>query len=107
MTATPTDLTLVDAPDAGSSLAITTLTELPRDLGVLLLAMGMVGVAAPGVPGTPALLAACVVLWPEGFGWLEHRFARRFPRAHRSSLNQVTRFHRDVERRYPSCPRLN
>jgi hypothetical protein len=104
MTSTSLEPSRVDAILLGDS-PCDTLTELPKELGILLFAVGVVGVVAPGVPGTPAMVAACVILWPEGFGWLEHYFARRFPRTHRMSLDQMTRYLRDMERRYPAHTR--
>lgn len=78
------------------------LEELPRELGVLLASVGFLGVILPGVAGTPALIAGGLVLWPRTFGKVEGWFSRRFPAAHRTSMEQVGRFLDDLERRYPN-----
>ena len=41
------------------------LKELPKEIGVMLIAAGVVGLILPG-PGTPALIAGGVALWPGG-----------------------------------------
>ena len=43
------------------------LRALPKEVGVMLLSAGVVGFVMPG-PGTPAIIAGGLVLWPEGFG---------------------------------------
>src|SRR5438132_8040435 len=42
----------------------------PKELGVMLVSAGLIGVVLPG-PGAPALLAGGLILWPEGFGKVE------------------------------------
>ena len=44
--------------------------DLPKEVGVMLLTAGIVGFILPG-PGTPAIIAGGLVLWPEAFGKLE------------------------------------
>jgi hypothetical protein len=77
------------------------LEELPRELGVLLASVGVLGVVLPGVAGAPALIAGGLVLWPKTFGKVEGWFSARFPVAHRKSMQQVGRFLDDLDRRYP------
>lgn len=76
------------------------LSALPKELGVLLLTAGAVGVVLPG-PGLPAMLAGALILWPTGFRKAETWFRRRFPRAHDVGVTHVERFLGDLERRYP------
>jgi hypothetical protein len=77
---------------------------LPKEVGFLLLVMGVGGLLLPGPVGTPFVLMGGVVLWPRVFEKLEMRFQRRFPRLHRRSMRQLKRFVDDLERRYPSRP---
>ena len=76
--------------------------RLPKELGILLLVAGVVGLIVPGPMGTPALLAGGVVLWPGASdkvaGWLK----RRHPAVYVQSIGQIHRFLDDMERRYPS-----
>lgn len=76
------------------------LQSLPKEVGVMLLSAGFVGFVMPG-PGTPAIIAGGLVLWPEGFGRVEGWFQRRFPQAHRTGMKQIRRYLRDLDRRYP------
>jgi hypothetical protein len=76
--------------------------DLPKEVGVLLLAFGVLGLLLPGPIGTPALLAGGVVIWPGTFGRLSRWVERRYPRFHQSSNRQIGRFLVDLERRYPS-----
>ncbi|MDR3639141.1 MAG: hypothetical protein P4L84_35375 [Isosphaeraceae bacterium] len=76
------------------------LRSLPKEVGVMLLSAGVVGFVMPG-PGTPAIIAGGLVLWPEGFGRVEGWVQRRFPTMHRTGLKQVHRYLKDLDRRYP------
>jgi hypothetical protein len=68
--------------------------QLPKEAGWLLITAGVVGLAVPGVLGTPFLLAGAVVLVPGGSKLLS-RWAGR------SAMRQIGRFLDDLERRYP------
>ena len=89
-----------EAPSAGREpgpgLAVTP----PRELGVMLVSAGLIGVVLPG-PGVPALVAGGLILWPKGFGKAEQWLRRRFPEAHRKGIGHINRFLTDLERRYP------
>jgi hypothetical protein len=77
------------------------LATMPREIGVLLVTIGVFGMAMPGIVGTPALLAGGLMLWPRGFrsvnGWLR----RRCPGIHGQGIGQLMRYLDDMERRYP------
>jgi hypothetical protein len=88
---------LLDEAPAGTRR----LEELPKELGVLLASVGVLGVILPGIAGTPALIAGGLVLWPKTFSKVEGWFSQRFPVAHRKSMQQVGRFLDDLDRRYP------
>jgi hypothetical protein len=76
------------------------LEELPKEIGVMLVAAGVVGLILPG-PGTPALVAGGLVLWPGAFNKLELWLERRYPDVHKKSMRQIGRFLDDLEKRYP------
>jgi hypothetical protein len=76
--------------------------QLPKEVGVLLLSVGVVGFVLPGMIGVPALMAGGLVLWPRAFNGLENWFARRSPALHHRGMQQMRRFLDDLERRYPS-----
>lgn len=81
------------------------LSALPKEVGVLLVTIGAMGVVLPGLVGTPALLAGGLMLWPRGFrsvnGWLQ----RKCPKIHGHGAAQLTRYLDDLERRYPTSVR--
>jgi hypothetical protein len=78
--------------------------NLPPELAVLLLSVGVLGFVLPGIIGTPAIIAGGLALWPKAFGHAETWFGRRFPVVHSKSLRQMGRFLGDLERRYPRLP---
>ncbi len=77
--------------------------DLPREVGVMLMTVGVLGFILPGVVGTPAAIAGGLVLWPKAFGKVENWFERRFPKIHKQSLYQINRYLNDLERRYPDA----
>jgi len=77
------------------------IADLPKEVGVMLLTAGVLGLALPGVVGGPALLAGGLVLWPRAFGRAETWFETRFPKAHQHSMQQINRYLDDLERRFP------
>jgi hypothetical protein len=79
---------------------ITRIKELPKEVGVMLITAGIVGVILPG-PGTPAIIAGGLALWPKAFGKLEAWLERNYPEVHRRSMYQIGRFLNDLENRYP------
>ena len=87
----PTDIPLSD---------LKRFKKLPKEIGMMLIAAGVVGVILPG-PGTPALIAGGLALWPGAFGKLESWLQRRYPGVHRRSMKQIGRFLDDLEKRYP------
>ena len=77
--------------------------DLPREVGVMLLTVGVLGFVLPGVVGTPAAIAGGLVLWPKAFGKVENWFERKFPKIHKQSLYQINRYLNDLENRYPNA----
>jgi hypothetical protein len=75
--------------------------DLPKEVGVMLVTVGVLGLALPGVVGAPAMIAGGLVLWPQAFGKVENWFERKFPKVHKQSLHQIHRYLNDLESRYP------
>lgn len=80
------------------------LRELPREVGVMLVAVGALGFVLPGIAGTPAIVAGGLVLWPDGFQKVETWLGRRFPKVHRTGARQIGRYLDDLQRRFPHPP---
>lgn len=102
----PTDPTPPPVPaDADADAALVRkLKEMPREVGVMLMTVGVLGWVLPGMVGVPALMAGGLVLWPRKFSRLESWFEGRFPTVHHQSLQQIGRYLDDLERRYPTGP---
>jgi hypothetical protein len=79
--------------------------DLPREVGVMLISVGVLGIVLPGVMGTPAFIAGGLVLWPRAFGRVEDWFQRRYPETHQRSMKQIGRYLDDLERRFPDPPK--
>jgi hypothetical protein len=94
-------------PDPNSVLTseeeaeIRRIKDLPKEVGVMLMTVGVLGLALPGVVGTPAMIAGGLVLWPKAFGKVENWFERKFPKIHKQSIHQIHRYLNDLESRYP------
>ena len=84
--------------------AILRIINMPRGVGWMMVSVGVLGVALPGVPGAPFLIAGIAVLAPGGPRLLT-RWATRKPKGvvHKS-LKQIGRWLDDLERRYPRRP---
>jgi hypothetical protein len=78
-------------------------TDLPKEIGVLLLTLGVFGLILPGPIGTPALVAGGMVLWPGTFGRVSRWMEARYPKFTRAGNRQIFRFIADLERRYPTA----
>lgn len=75
---------------------------LPKELGVMLVSVGVLGVALPGLMGAPALVAGGLVLWPGTFGPVDRWLRRQNPDLYERGMKQLDRFLDDLERRYPT-----
>lgn len=80
------------------------LLNMPREVGWLMVSIGVMGVALPGIVGTPALLAGGLMLWPKGFRTVNSWVRKRFPKTHEHGVEQMIRYLDDMERRYPTQP---
>jgi hypothetical protein len=78
--------------------------RLPRDVGWMMVSVGVLGVILPGLPGAPFLIAGIAVLAPGGPRLLA-RWARHRPRGVvHDGVKQIGRWLDDMERRYPQPP---
>ena len=75
---------------------------MPREVGVLLMTIGALGIVLPGMVGTPALLAGGLLLWPRGFRSVDGWLRRRCPKLHEQGMQQIIRYLDDMEKRYPT-----
>jgi hypothetical protein len=111
--ATPVDQTSVDVSPADASLAdavedeqqveraIQRIVNMPRDVGWMMVSVGVIGVILPGLPGTPFLLAGVAVLAPGGPRLLARWTGRKPTGIVQSSLKLIGRWLDDLDRRYP------
>lgn len=78
-------------------------TELPRDVGWLLLMGGMIGFVAPGILGLDMLALGTLILWPGNQQRIERWLNGHpsTPKPLRGSMKQVNRFLESLESRYP------
>jgi len=102
LTSNPSRKTHDPNPDqiALEQAEVNKIKALPKEVGVMLITAGIVGFILPG-PGTPAIIAGGLVLWPKAFGKLESWLEHRYPGIHRQSMKQIGRFLNDLEKRYP------
>jgi hypothetical protein len=84
--------------------AIQRIEHFPRELGWLMVYVGVLGVVLPGIIGFPFVIAGGAVLMPSGRKWLARYVGRKPGRLMRASLKQITRMADDIERRYPTLP---
>ncbi len=75
--------------------------KLPKEVGAMLVSVGVLGVVLPGMMGTPAIIAGGLVLWPNTFQRVENWFQSRYPSLHRKGMKQIGRYLDDMERRFP------
>jgi hypothetical protein len=92
-----------DPDPAADESAIRRIKDLPREFGVMLVSVGVLGVVLPGVMGAPALVAGGLVLWPGTFERMNEWLRRRNPSLYQRGMKQVGRFLDDLERRYPTA----
>jgi hypothetical protein len=86
------------------STASARLERIPKEVGLLLLASGMITGMLPPPPGPfdlSLMLTGGVALWPRGFKALEGWMRRNCPQAHRAGVSFLERFLEDLEHRFP------
>jgi hypothetical protein len=105
---TPRTLTDATAQERWSPSAGSTgrrIEDLPKEVGVMLVSVGALGVVLPAMAGAPALVAGGLVLWPRTFGRFERWFERRYPGTYQHGMRQIGRYLDDLERRFPESTR--
>lgn len=91
-----TDTIKIDAALDGDRLR-----GMPKEIGVMLVSVGALGVVLPGIVGVPAVVAGGLILWPKAFGKVDGWLEKRFPKSRRDGLKQIGRFIDDFEKRFP------
>jgi hypothetical protein len=97
------DASSAEAADEAQKDEQTTLriVNMPRDVGWMMVSVGVLGVILPGLPGTPFLLTGIAVLAPGGPQLLTRWIGRNPKGFVRAGLKQIGRWLDDLERRYP------
>lgn len=75
--------------------------RMPKDVGVMLLSVGLAGVVLPGVLGLPFVLAGGVILMPKTTQKVRRSLGMKNEEENDFATRQITRFLDDFERRYP------
>jgi hypothetical protein len=91
----------LDLPAIADMAALQRIESLPKEVGVMLMSVGVLGFVLPGVVGAPAVVAGGLALWPSAFRGVESWLRRRHPEVHRRSMRQIERYLNDLERRFP------
>lgn len=76
--------------------------KLPKDVGWLLITAGLLGLALPGVIGTPLLILGSLMVWPSSQRKAGQWLSGQSPKVFQGSMKQINRFLDDLERRYPT-----
>ena len=80
--------------------ALEQISELPRDVGWILLIAGLLSeLGAPGVP--PIWIIGILILWPRLGAPIAACLQRRTPKLFEGCVRMVSRYSHDLERRYP------
>lgn len=106
MTATQSVAREVTIANVASSdgRAVLRLDTLTTEVGWLLVTAGVIGVIAPGIPGTPFLIVGVLVITPGGTKLLSRWVGKNPPQIVKAGMKQIGRFLDDLERRYPRVP---
>jgi hypothetical protein len=97
------EVTIANA-SASDGRAELRLDSLTTEVGWLLVTAGVIGVIAPGIPGTPFLIVGVLVITPGGTKLLSRWVGKNPPRIVKAGMKQIGRFLDDLERRYPHVP---
>jgi hypothetical protein len=94
-----------EPPAGDADPDVETLKQLPKEVGVMLMSVGVMGLVLPGIVGTPAFIVGGLVLWPKTFSRMETWFRGRCPELHQKGVVQMKRYIADLDRRYPEQPK--
>ena len=78
---------------------LTQISELPRDVGWMLLISGLLSEVAPLIP--PFWILGILILWPDLGSPAGRVLNRKCPRLFRGTVDMVNRYAKDLEKRYP------
>ena len=78
------------------------LTKPPREMGVLLVALGIAESIPPEPIGMVLVILGGLVFWPRGCRAVDGWLRRNLPKTHSGYTKFLDRFAADMERRYPS-----
>lgn len=81
--------------------------ELPPEVGWLLVYVGVLGFALPGITGAPFLVVGVGVISPRGRKYIARWIGKDPPRFVRAGVHQIVRMVDDLDRRYPLLPKKN
>jgi hypothetical protein len=78
------------------------LDTIPKDIGWMLLILGIIGIAVPGMVDVPLLIAGSIIIWPSTYRIFQ-RMAKTPKQARLLDfpVRFLTRFHADLEKRNP------
>ncbi|QFY43452.1 hypothetical protein F6R98_13165 [Candidatus Methylospira mobilis] len=81
------------------------LDTIPKDIGWMLLILGIIGIAVPGMVDIPLVIAGSIIIWPSTYRIFQ-RMARTKRQAHLldAPVRFLSRFHADLEKRNPGGP---
>jgi hypothetical protein len=98
---------ILPTPDgrADDGPVVLRIDELPRDVGWVLVYVGVLGVVLPGIIGFPFVIAGGAILLPGGPKLLTRWMGPNPPPVVHASMKQISRLVFDLERRYPRLPR--
>ena len=89
----------------GDDAALQRIEALPRDIGWLLIYVGVLGLVVPGVVGWPFLVVGGAILSPGGPKAFTRWAGRKPRRMVRMGITQMARLLDDLDRRYPALPK--
>ncbi len=91
---------IIQHPDAEERLEAR-VEKMPRDVGVMLLTVGLAGVILPGIIGLPFMLAGGIILMPKTTQKLKKKLGVDNTPHGEFADRQINRFLDDLDRRYP------
>lgn len=78
---------------------LTQISELPKDVGWMLLITGLLSEVAPLIP--PFWILGILILWPDLGSPAGRVMHRKCPRLFKGTVDMVNQYAKDLEKRYP------
>lgn len=88
-------------PPTQEELLEARIKNMPKDVGAMLLTVGLAGVVLPGVIGLPFLLAGGIIMMPKTTNKLRNYLGMNHSEESDYAIKQLNRFLDDLDRRYP------